>query len=125
MSGEAVYEYERDGTAIYRQSFATIRAEAALERFDPDVATATRTGCEPGAAPWCEAGTRLTADSTVCQFGVEPSPDATGTVTATLYGRLDCEQATDERCADAVAAIAAAPASGATLELPSGSDDDG
>jgi precorrin-8X/cobalt-precorrin-8 methylmutase len=30
------YDYEKDGAAIYRQSFATIRAEAALGRFDPD-----------------------------------------------------------------------------------------
>lgn len=30
------YEYEKDGAAIYRQSFATIRAEADLARFDPD-----------------------------------------------------------------------------------------
>ena len=30
------YEYEKDGAAIYRESFATIRAEAALSRFDPD-----------------------------------------------------------------------------------------
>lgn len=30
------YEYETDGAAIYRQSFATIRAEAALDRFDAD-----------------------------------------------------------------------------------------
>lgn len=30
------YEYEKDGAAIYRQSFATIRAEADLERFSPD-----------------------------------------------------------------------------------------
>lgn len=28
--------YERDGAAIYRQSFATIRAEADLARFSPD-----------------------------------------------------------------------------------------
>lgn len=28
------YEYETDGAAIYRQSFATIRAEADLARFD-------------------------------------------------------------------------------------------
>src|SRR5690349_18845690 len=27
--------YERNGAAIYRQSFATIRAEAQLQRFDP------------------------------------------------------------------------------------------
>ncbi|MEM6742728.1 MAG: precorrin-8X methylmutase [Pseudomonadota bacterium] len=30
------YAYETDGAAIYRQSFATIRAEADLARFDPD-----------------------------------------------------------------------------------------
>ncbi len=30
------YEYETDGAAIYKQSFATIRAEADLARFDPD-----------------------------------------------------------------------------------------
>ena len=28
--------YETDGAAIYRQSFATIRAEADLGRFTPD-----------------------------------------------------------------------------------------
>ncbi len=27
------HDYERDGAAIYRQSFATIRAEADLGRF--------------------------------------------------------------------------------------------
>ena len=30
------YEYETDGAAIYLQSFATIRAEADLDRFDAD-----------------------------------------------------------------------------------------
>ncbi|MBF5079235.1 precorrin-8X methylmutase [Paracoccus sp. NBH48] len=30
------HDYERDGAAIYRQSFATIRAEADLVRFDAD-----------------------------------------------------------------------------------------
>lgn len=30
------YTYETDGAAIYRQSFATIRAEADLNRFSPD-----------------------------------------------------------------------------------------
>ncbi|MBK5927242.1 precorrin-8X methylmutase [Rhodobaculum claviforme] len=30
------HEYETDGAAIYRQSFAIIRAEADLARFDPD-----------------------------------------------------------------------------------------
>ncbi|MEM8578198.1 MAG: precorrin-8X methylmutase [Pseudomonadota bacterium] len=30
------YTYEKDGAAIYAESFATIRAEADLARFDPD-----------------------------------------------------------------------------------------
>ena len=30
------YTYEKDGAAIYKESFATIRAEANLARFDPD-----------------------------------------------------------------------------------------
>ena len=30
------YEYEKDGAAIYAESFATIRAEADLTRFGPD-----------------------------------------------------------------------------------------
>lgn len=30
------YEYEKDGAAIYLESFATIRAEANLDRFDKD-----------------------------------------------------------------------------------------
>jgi len=34
-----VTDYVRDGAEIYRRSFATIRAEAALERFDADTAT--------------------------------------------------------------------------------------
>ena len=33
-----MYEYEHDGAEIYRQSFATIRAEADLSRFPADVA---------------------------------------------------------------------------------------
>jgi precorrin-8X/cobalt-precorrin-8 methylmutase len=33
-----VYEYEKDGAEIYRRSFATIRAEADLDRLPPDVA---------------------------------------------------------------------------------------
>ncbi len=32
------YDYIKDGDAIYRQSFAIIRAEARLERFSPDEA---------------------------------------------------------------------------------------
>lgn len=31
----SLYDYEHDGQAIYRQSFAIIRAEADLERFSP------------------------------------------------------------------------------------------
>ncbi len=34
--------YEKDGAAIYRESFATIRAEADLARFEPVLA---RTSC--------------------------------------------------------------------------------
>jgi precorrin-8X/cobalt-precorrin-8 methylmutase len=34
----SVLDYTRDAAEIYRQSFATIRAEADLERFPPDVA---------------------------------------------------------------------------------------
>jgi precorrin-8X/cobalt-precorrin-8 methylmutase len=30
------YDYEKDGAAIYARSFAIIRAEARLDRFDPD-----------------------------------------------------------------------------------------
>ncbi|MEM6340770.1 MAG: precorrin-8X methylmutase [Pseudomonadota bacterium] len=30
------YEYQTDGAAIYKQSFATIRSEADLARFEPD-----------------------------------------------------------------------------------------
>lgn len=33
------YDYVADGTEIYRRSFATIRAEADLSRFDADTAT--------------------------------------------------------------------------------------
>jgi precorrin-8X/cobalt-precorrin-8 methylmutase len=33
-----MYEYEKDGAEIYRQSFATIRAEADLDRLPADVA---------------------------------------------------------------------------------------
>ncbi|MEU7040973.1 precorrin-8X methylmutase [Streptomyces varsoviensis] len=33
-----VFDYEKDGAAIYRQSFATIRAEADLDGLPPDVA---------------------------------------------------------------------------------------
>ena len=39
-SGDAVnaYDYIRDGTEIYRRSFAIIRAEADLSRFSVDAA---------------------------------------------------------------------------------------
>ncbi|WP_241780322.1 precorrin-8X methylmutase, partial [Streptomyces wadayamensis] len=33
-----MFEYEKDGAAIYRESFATIRAEADLTGLPPDVA---------------------------------------------------------------------------------------
>ncbi len=35
MSEYTVFEYEKDGAAIYRQSFATIRAEADLSGLPP------------------------------------------------------------------------------------------
>ncbi|WP_128378268.1 precorrin-8X methylmutase [Streptomyces cavernae] len=38
MSETTVFEYEKDGAAIYRQSFATIRAEADLTGLPADVA---------------------------------------------------------------------------------------
>lgn len=75
------HQYETDGAAIYRQSFATIRAEAELARFDaeeepvavrmihacgmvelaprirfsPGFATAARAALEAGAAILCDA----------------------------------------------------------------------
>lgn len=41
MSENTVYEYEKDGAAIYRRSFATIRAEADLAGLPADVAQVT------------------------------------------------------------------------------------
>lgn len=38
MSESTVFEYEKDGAAIYRESFATIRAEADLAALPADVA---------------------------------------------------------------------------------------
>lgn len=38
MSDTTVFEYEKDGAAIYRESFATIRAEADLAGLPADVA---------------------------------------------------------------------------------------
>lgn len=35
MSEKTVFDYEKDGPAIYRQSFATIRAEADLSGLPP------------------------------------------------------------------------------------------
>ncbi|WP_228978249.1 precorrin-8X methylmutase [Streptomyces sp. DH12] len=37
MSGSTVFDYEKDGAEIYRQSFATIRAEADLAGLPTDV----------------------------------------------------------------------------------------
>ncbi|WP_184575321.1 precorrin-8X methylmutase [Streptomyces zagrosensis] len=36
-----MFDYEKDGAAIYRASFATIRAEAALDALPPDVSQVT------------------------------------------------------------------------------------
>lgn len=41
MSENTVFEYEKDGAAIYRRSFATIRAEADLAGLPADVAQVT------------------------------------------------------------------------------------
>ncbi len=75
------YEYEKDGAAIYKESFATIRAEAELDRFDaddqqvvvrmihaagkvglekyvklaPDMVAAARAALEVGAPIFCDA----------------------------------------------------------------------
>ncbi|WP_425040226.1 precorrin-8X methylmutase [Primorskyibacter sp. S187A] len=75
------YEYEKDGAAIYLESFATIRAEADLDRFAtdeeqvvvrmihaagmvglerhvkvaPDMVTAARDALEAGAPVFCDA----------------------------------------------------------------------
>ncbi|MBB5937879.1 precorrin-8X/cobalt-precorrin-8 methylmutase [Streptomyces zagrosensis] len=38
---DTVFDYEKDGAAIYRASFATIRAEAALDALPPDVSQVT------------------------------------------------------------------------------------
>ncbi|QCN97937.1 precorrin-8X methylmutase (plasmid) [Azospirillum argentinense] len=81
MSAEPLYDYIRDGAAIYRQSFATIRAEADLSAipddlkavavrvihacgmvdaakdlmFSPDVGTAARAALRNGAAILCDS----------------------------------------------------------------------
>ncbi|MGY0788257.1 precorrin-8X methylmutase [Azospirillum argentinense] len=81
MSAEPLYDYIRDGAAIYRQSFATIRAEADLSAipddlkavavrvihacgmvdaakdlmFSPNVGTAARTALRNGAAILCDS----------------------------------------------------------------------
>ncbi|MGQ9371154.1 precorrin-8X methylmutase [Azospirillum sp. ST 5-10] len=78
---EPRYDYVRDGAAIYRQSFATIRAEAALDHlpddlrpvavriihacgmvevaadlaFSPDVAAAARAALQAGAPVLCDS----------------------------------------------------------------------
>ena len=81
MSAEPLYDYIRDGAAIYRQSFATIRAEADLSAipddlkpvavrvihacgmvdaaqdlmFSPDVGSAARAALRGGAAILCDS----------------------------------------------------------------------
>jgi len=81
VSAEPLYDYIRDGAAIYRQSFATIRAEADLSAipddlkavavrvihacgmvdaakdlmFSPDVGTAARAALRGGAAILCDS----------------------------------------------------------------------
>ena len=70
MSAEPLYDYIRDGAAIYRQSFATIRAEADLTAIPDDlkavavrvihacgadVGTAARAALRGGAAILCDS----------------------------------------------------------------------
>ena len=43
------YEYQTDGAAIYAQSFATIRAEADLARFAPDMVDEEKTAAQQAA----------------------------------------------------------------------------
>ncbi|MGC5166840.1 hypothetical protein [Luteimicrobium sp. DT211] len=92
--------------------------------FDPQgIATASRSGCEPGGSPWCEQGTRLTSDSSSCQFGVEAEPGVDTAFTAVVHGTIDCSQATEQRCAEAVATIRAQPTTGASIDPPPGTED--
>lgn len=98
------YSYETDGAAIYRQSFATIRAEADLARFNPDeepiavrmIHAAGMVGLEdfirfsPGFAPAARAalaaGAPILCDARMVSEGVtRPRLPADNQVICTLH----------------------------------------
>ncbi len=98
------YDYEKDGAAIYRQSFATIRAEADLARFDSDeeqvvvrmIHAAGMVGLEaqvriaPGAVAAAraalEAGAPILCDARMVSEGVtRPRLPAANAVICTLH----------------------------------------
>jgi len=98
------YTYETDGAAIYRQSFATIRAEADLARFDADeeqvvvrmIHAAGMVGLEefvhvspgfvPAARAALEAGAPILCDARMVSEGVtRPRLPANNEVICTLH----------------------------------------
>ena len=98
------YEYETNGAAIYTQSFATIRAEAALDRFAPDeeqvavrmihaagmVELAPYIAFSPGfvaaARGALEGGAPILCDARMVSEGVtRPRPPADNAVVCTLH----------------------------------------
>ncbi len=98
------YDYETDGAAIYKQSFATIRAEAELTRFDADeeqvavrmihaagmVGLAPHIRFSPGFVPAAraalEAGAPILCDARMVSEGVtRPRLPAGNEVICTLH----------------------------------------
>lgn len=98
------YRYETDGAAIYKQSFATIRAEADLARFDPDeeqvvvrmIHAAGMVGLEahaklspgfvPAARAALEAGAPILCDARMVSEGItRPRLPADNEVICTLH----------------------------------------
>ena len=98
------YEYETDGAAIYLQSFATIRAEADLDRFDKDeeqvavrmIHAAGLVGLEqhvhfspgfvPAARAALEAGAPILCDARMVSEGItRPRLPADNDVICTLH----------------------------------------
>ncbi len=98
------YSYETDGAAIYRQSFATIRAEADLARFDADeepvavrmIHAAGMVGLErhihlspgfvPAARAALQAGAPILCDARMVSEGVtRPRLPADNAVICTLH----------------------------------------
>ena len=108
------YEYETDGAAIYLQSFATIRAEANLGRFDPEeeqvavrmIHAAGMVGLEeyvrfsPGfvtaARAALEAGAPILCDARMVSEGItRPRLPANNEVICTLHAEGVRELATE------------------------------